>query len=120
MLIGQATNLANCRSYPGRRGARHMLSSEAFTLSVRRLGTSSSVQLGARRCTASAKASLDAVGRTTGPGQWRRLARARTEVPADGAHRSARRGALTSRSSRRWPSSAHVADVGAGAAQLRR
>jgi hypothetical protein len=120
MLKGQATKLAICASFPERRGELLMLSSEAFTLSVRRLRKGSSVQASARRCTDSAIASLDARSGALRPGQWRRCSRARDSL-REGATRGLGNGVgLTNASSGRWPSQAQVAGAGAGAAHAGR
>jgi hypothetical protein len=120
VLKGQGTKQAKCRRYPHRRDARRMVSSEAFTRSLRCSPVKGAVSARVEHRNASEMASLDAVVRSTGPGHQRTLARACTKQPSDGPDRSVWGGGLTNRLSRRRPS-ASLRLVGVvGAAQLGR
>jgi len=95
------TNQAKCRRYPGRRDARRMVSSEAFTLALRCSPVKGAVSHRVEHRNASKMASLDAVVRSTGLRHQRTLARAWNTQQPDGADRTARCGGLTTASSGR-------------------
>ncbi len=101
LLKCPGTNQAKCRRYPGRRDARRMVSSEAFTLSLRCSPVEGAVSAWVEHRNASEMASLGAVVRSTGLRHQRTLARAWSKQQPDGPYRAVRGGGLTTRSSGR-------------------
>jgi hypothetical protein len=99
LLKGQGTKQAKCRRYPHRRDARRMVSSEAFTRSLRCSPAEGAVSHRVEHRNAREMASLDAVVRSTGLRHQRTLARAWTKQPSDGPDRSMWGGGLTTASS---------------------
>jgi hypothetical protein len=113
-------NRAKCRRYPHRRDARRMVSSEAFTRSLRCSPVEGAVSARVEHRNAREIASLDAVVRSTGLRHQRTLARAWSTPQPDGADRSMGDGGLTNRSSRRRLRASPCLIGGVCAAQLGR
>jgi hypothetical protein len=101
VLKCQGTYQAKCRRYPGRRDARRMVSSEAFTRSLRCSPAEGAVSHQVEHRNAREMASLGAVVPSTGPRHQRTLARTWSKQQPDGADRSAGCGGLTTASSGR-------------------